>query len=781
MAEFGNMKSVFKNDTLSMAVATMPVFCDRQAPGSGHPFQNPHMHMPYPFSLENTLCHNSGSYDQSSLQFHPGIAKINRRHPTDHETRAVPNSLSEPTTFAYPSYSPLVSCNMVTSNGIFNSSSHSDVPKSSFANITDASPSLPHDPSSSTQMMMMMSKTQYQTPQHSNVESNTDPYSQRRLNQFEENPHEMQGRNQQESLEKIHEKVSIPQPFIDSEAVGNGIMNVPSTTFNVTSLNQTNESTNILSKLACGKAYFKCGFCELKLSSNEALLGHINTHTDFMPYKCSLCGISFVEGRQLMKHVQHSHKVKAPYACGVCDMTFHQNLDLKKHVETHSKGSDIEKNSIDPNDNPVTDQEQGKEREGISSADINTKGEDVESVMKDTDDEDSSKGLDNPELLASSSSNTIVISKDTSFNHRKEPSKIVMDDVDLDSVCTIMVEPSTAGGIRKKHLFKCNFCQKVCKDKGSLVSHVRTHTKARPYECNVCFAKFKQYAHLSDHMLTKHTKDRPYVCDRCAKAFNRKSHLQDHIRLRHTEDKLYHCTECPLTFQKRADFSEHKRTHGRSIKYPCNLCPRQFRNVTDYERHLRSHTKEKRFECEICHLTFGLLANAKKHMIKHNEERPFKCDICPKAYHFEHDFKRHKITHLKKKPFPCPHCYKSFKNATLLKKHGNIAHMKKEADSTKSFQCLTCNKQFKKQCDLANHIPTHTNNERLPFEMANKQALVSDKRKRSVKDSDSMNSVALNQPKRRGRPPKRKTQDLASDDKVTSKERETDNERTYEL
>ncbi|RUS89678.1 hypothetical protein EGW08_002599 [Elysia chlorotica] len=411
------------------------------------------------------------------------------------------------------------------------------------------------------------------------------------------------------------------------------------------------------------KAYnYKCGICELKLCSNEALLAHINTHTDLMPYNCNFCGVSFIEGRQLMNHVLHSHFVKAPYACGFCNLTFHENSHLQQHVISHELQKDT--SNIDVK----------KHKEKAMPKSMDARGENVELEDSIELEEYNTSNASNPLDLFSTSSNTLLINKETRFDLRKEPSKIVMDDIDLSSVCTVLVEPSSAGGIRKKHLFKCNFCQKICKDKGSLVSHVRIHTQDRPYECNVCCAKFKQYAHLRDH-LTKHTKDRPFICDRCAKAFNRKSHLQDHIRLKHTDDKLYHCSECPLTFQRRTEFSEHKRTHVKTLKYQCNICARQFRNITDYKRHARSHTKEKLYECDVCHLTFGLLANAKRHMVKHDKERPFQCDVCPKAYHFEHDLKRHKLTHLKKKPFPCSSCCKSFKTSALLKKHTKTTHM----------------------------------------------------------------------------------------------------------
>ena len=720
MNEFGHLKSgLFQHDRLQTTGASASMFSDKCIQfdqSSKHSFQNPLVPLSYGFSMEIPPRHHSNVYDPTLFSLHPSSSKAGRMHEGQE-----PGQVHQSSKLAHQSYSHIVSHNIVSSNGIFKTVSQSGIPQQSFENLPTKqsnfhanAPNRSHISNSVHQCQEMQvqcgtSGDITDTNHCKRMPSPVNTYSHATLQDCEENVLF----RRQRSSSKGHENVKPVQMLVnnlpDSETTKCSMENSLTKTISVSPKQQTETSRNdLFCKLAHVKAYFKCGFCELKLSSNEALLGHIKTHIDLMPYSCNLCGICFVEAGQLLEHVHQSHSLKAPYACGLCKLTFYQNMELKQHVQIHHVEEKEESSNVSDPQVAVNDK---KEVQGDSLTYLSARKEDVEfdnGIDKETEEDDKSKGFSglNSEVMCLSS-NTVVVSKNTTFNFRREPSKMLMNDIDLESVCTVIVKPSTAGGMRKKHLFKCNFCQKICKDKGSLVSHARTHTKGRPYECNVCFAKFKQYAHLSDHIMTKHTKDRPYVCDRCAKSFTRKSHLLDHIRLRHTEDKLYHCAECPLSFQKRAEFSEHKLTHGKPAKYHCNICLRQFRNVTDYDRHIRSHTKEKLFECEICHLTFGLLANAKKHMIKHNKERPFKCDVCPKAYHFEHDFKRHKMTHLKKKPHPCSDCYKSFKTSALLKKHSKIAHMKTEVTSKPSFQCLICKKQFKSQMNLERHSHIH--------------------------------------------------------------------------
>jgi KRAB domain-containing zinc finger protein len=70
-----------------------------------------------------------------------------------------------------------------------------------------------------------------------------------------------------------------------------------------------------------------------------------------------------------------------------------------------------------------------------------------------------------------------------------------------------------------------------------LASHKRTHSRDRPYECDICKMRFKRLDHLVVHKRT-HTGDRPYGCDVCKKSFVRLTTLVSHKQI-HTGDKPY--------------------------------------------------------------------------------------------------------------------------------------------------------------------------------------------------------------------------------------------------
>src|SRR5689334_6863851 len=110
----------------------------------------------------------------------------------------------------------------------------------------------------------------------------------------------------------------------------------------------------------------------------------------------------------------------------------------------------------------------------------------------------------------------------------------------------------------------CYFCQKTFSWVTNLEKHLRTHTKERPYSCNVCLKEFSTTGELKRH-------------------------------------KIIH-----LTKQEREKYKS-------KFKQDCSFCHKQFITASQLKIHIWSHTKEKLFTCGICRRGFNNPANLCKH------------------------------------------------------------------------------------------------------------------------------------------------------------------------
>ena len=78
--------------------------------------------------------------------------------------------------------------------------------------------------------------------------------------------------------------------------------------------------------------------------------------------------------------------------------------------------------------------------------------------------------------------------------------------------------------------------------KVTLKQHMLTHTKEKPFECEVWKKKFSHKCSLNRHVRS-HTGDIPFGCDVCHRRFRHKSSLNDHKRI-HTGDRPFECKIC---------------------------------------------------------------------------------------------------------------------------------------------------------------------------------------------------------------------------------------------
>ena len=92
-------------------------------------------------------------------------------------------------------------------------------------------------------------------------------------------------------------------------------------------------------------------------------------------------------------------------------------------------------------------------------------------------------------------------------------------------------EGDDAAGGKKNKI--CPHCQKECASPYHLERHIRTHTKQRPFSCELCSQKFSRKEHLKRHVDTVHLDKRPHICPDCNETFGRSYHLKRHMKNQH--------------------------------------------------------------------------------------------------------------------------------------------------------------------------------------------------------------------------------------------------------
>lgn len=67
----------------------------------------------------------------------------------------------------------------------------------------------------------------------------------------------------------------------------------------------------------------------------------------------------------------------------------------------------------------------------------------------------------------------------------------------------------TALSTSRKKYFACHLCPYNSNHKDAVVRHIRTHTKERPFKCNLCSSSFIRKHHLTKHITSVHTDQNP--------------------------------------------------------------------------------------------------------------------------------------------------------------------------------------------------------------------------------------------------------------------------------
>lgn len=185
--------------------------------------------------------------------------------------------------------------------------------------------------------------------------------------------------------------------------------------------------------------------------------------------------------------------------------------------------------------------------------------------------------------------------------------------------------------------------------------------------CGMLKTQKHMYNHIKTHdnrenaKLKKKKKDYRTLCPDCGKMVHLKEHAGIHKDMPY-EERPYGCDQCDKRFKLRSALQGHKRTHTDEKRFECPHCDERFRGYHTKMQHITQiHTGEFRFECHICDHKFWLMARYKDHLkrahkIETNQEQrkqdrragpapTYKCDQCNKSFKSQRFLREHMKTH----------------------------------------------------------------------------------------------------------------------------------------
>ena len=203
----------------------------------------------------------------------------------------------------------------------------------------------------------------------------------------------------------------------------------------------------------------------------------------------------------------------------------------------------------------------------------------------------------------------------------------------------------------------CRICLKTFACNSALEIHYRSHTKERPFKCDVCDRGFSTKGNMKQHMLTHKIRDLPsslytQTTSNSGSNFsmtknrtpsltdsNSQSSLAVSMSDLENENGKVSRNENGHQFDNKSlspqESSHHHERHesgssspllrrSSSQRHTCSVCTKPFSSHSALQIHMRTHTGDKPFKCSICGRAFTTKGNLKVHMGMFSKNRKLK-------------------------------------------------------------------------------------------------------------------------------------------------------------
>uniref|UniRef100_A0A8D8FGN2 Zinc finger protein 26 n=1 Tax=Culex pipiens TaxID=7175 RepID=A0A8D8FGN2_CULPI len=247
---------------------------------------------------------------------------------------------------------------------------------------------------------------------------------------------------------------------------------------------------------------------------------------------------------------------------------------------------------------------------------------------------------------------------------------------------------------------KCEFCKESFDTKINVYNLHCLEAHGRPlYNCFVCAKTFYLLAHLNEHIKSGHD------------AATAKSFIMQSLWRTFQEDNatINECRMCFRLFSSPRAETQHQEFHLKELSLTCTTCGGKHYTSQCNEPRPKFGTVYEKVQCPQCERWMSK-KNIKEHIATHANERNFPCTVCKKTFKVQRTAHRHIQNHInaQNKQRKCYDCEQVFSDEDELPTHYQTSHPGKHP-----YNCPICGQGFYQKAQLADHVHTHSDEDRI--------------------------------------------------------------------
>lgn len=207
----------------------------------------------------------------------------------------------------------------------------------------------------------------------------------------------------------------------------------------------------------------------------------------------------------------------------------------------------------------------------------------------------------------------------------------------------------------------CNVCYKVFACRSALDIHYRSHTRERPFKCDLCDRSFTTRGNMKQHLLTHslnegsengdYESNNNNTCTPNQNDNESDEDSNDSMRFKPSEETRRKEHSESQDIPKKDNSSTQEKSPSSNTTQSSSSSSSASRNTSlyssaDNQSPFISKNPTVKHQCLVCQKGFSSASALQIHIRTHTGDKPFKCNVCGKAFTTKGNLKVHMGTHM---------------------------------------------------------------------------------------------------------------------------------------